>query len=498
MRALKTKIKGLKQTQFGRLKELTANAKNLYNQALWTLRQAYEVTGKYFSYPKMDKAMKQVENLEGEVNYKLLKAKVAQQTLRKLDKNFKGFFRASQDFKINPKKYKGQPKPPRFKQGKFDNLVYDYQAFQIKEKLVVKEAKFELKSFQIDSGKEFKLVEAIIKEAYVVLEKDLEIKLPKQLIGSFLKQVEIIPKYNSFQAVFVYDEEQNYIYQQVKLSKINNYLPEQQSFINDSKPELMHNNVLAIDLGLNNLATCVSNGVVKPFIIDGRRLKSINAYYNKRKAKIQRTLEQTRGRKWSSKLQSLTTKRNAAINDYIHRASHFVVKKCLEFNISKVVVGDVTLSLDSINLGKKTNQNFVNLSLGQFIDKLSYKLGSHGIKLEVTNESYTSKASFIDGDFLPKKYNPKVKHKRVFSGRRLYRGLYKASDGRFLNADVNGAYNILRKNDSNFSFEKLVERVGTKIQSWLHPTKRIRFLLQKQLNTTQSNPKLPLGEGIVG
>ncbi|OAD22895.1 Transposase, IS605 OrfB, partial [Candidatus Thiomargarita nelsonii] len=137
MRALKTKIRGLKKNQFERLKDLTHHAKNLYNQTLWTLREAFEATGQYFSYPQMDKAMKQVTNLEGEVNYKLLKAKVAQQTLRKLDKNFLGFFRAIQDFKKNPGKYKGQPRPPRFKPKQFDNLVFDYQAFKIKYKLVV-------------------------------------------------------------------------------------------------------------------------------------------------------------------------------------------------------------------------------------------------------------------------------------------------------------------------------------------------------------------------
>jgi len=124
MRAVKTKVRGLDKTQFKRLRELTAHAKNLYNQTLWTLREAFEATGQYFSYPQMDKVMKQVTNLEGEVNYKLLKAKVAQQTLRKLDKNFLGFFRASQDFKNNPGKYKGQPRPPRFKQKQFDNLVF--------------------------------------------------------------------------------------------------------------------------------------------------------------------------------------------------------------------------------------------------------------------------------------------------------------------------------------------------------------------------------------
>jgi len=438
MRALKIKIRGLKKPQFERLKELTHHVKNLYNQSLWTLREAFEATGQYFPYPQMDKAMKQVENLEGEINYRFLKSAVSQATLRRLDKNFKGFFRANQDFKKNPGKYKGQPRPPRFKQEAHDNLIYNYCAFQIKDDVVV-------------------------------LENGLEIKLPQQLIGKEIKQVEIIPKPRAFHAFFVYEEDQNQFKQ----------VPE-----NDK--------VMSIDLGLNNLATCVTNGIVKPFIIDGRRLKSVNAYYNKRKAKMQSKLEKQRGRKWSNKLQILTHWRNAFVNDYMHRASHVVVKTCVDNGISKVVVGDVAKSLNHINLGKQTNQNFVNLSLGQFVEKLDYKLGSHGIELVVTDESYTSKASFVDGDKMPKRYNPNANTIHNFSGKRIKRGLYKSSNGTFLNADANGAYNILRKTDSGFSFSGLATAVGNQISEWLHPTKRIRFLNKKTHQL--SNPKRERGD----
>jgi len=143
MRALKTKIRGLKKPQFERLKKLTHHAKNLYNQTLWTEQKAFEATGLYVSYPFIPKAMKQVKNLEGEVNYKLLKAKVAQQTLRKLDKNFKSFFKCHQDFQKNPGKYKGKPRPPKYKQDKHDNLIFDYQAFSVKDDTVLLEKDLE-------------------------------------------------------------------------------------------------------------------------------------------------------------------------------------------------------------------------------------------------------------------------------------------------------------------------------------------------------------------
>jgi len=452
MRALKTKVRGLNKTQFKRLKELTAHAKNLYNQALWTLREAFSATGMYFPYLQIDKAMKQVTNLEGEVNYKLLKAKVAQQTLRKLDKNFRSFFSCHQDFQKNPGKYKGKPRPPKYKHDKHDNLIYNYQAFQIQGLFIIEKGP----EISLPNGRTFPAGESIRYEQVVVLEKGLEIPVPKQLWDKDIKQVEIIPKHNSFHAVFVYEENPT-----------------------DFKQVEPNEQVMSIDLGVNNLATCVTNGVVEPFIIDGRRLKSINAFYNKRKAKMQSKLSE-RGKKWSHRLQGLTDRRNAVVNDYIHKATSIVVNTCVLNGISKVIVGDVVKSLNQINLGKKTNQNFVNLALGQFVDKLNYKLGSHGIELVVTDESYTSKASFVDGDSMQKLYNPKAKQKRTFSGKRVKRGLYKSSDGTLVNADTNGAYNILRKTDSDFSFSKLAKKVGASIKEWLHPTNRVRPLPTKK------------------
>jgi putative transposase len=451
MRALKTKVRGLKKPQFKRLKELTHHVKNLYNQTLWTLREAFEATGLYFSYPQMDKVMKQVTNLEGEINYRLVKSAVAQQTLRRLDKNFKSFFACHQDFQKNPGKYNGKPRPPKYKQGKHDNLIYNTCAFQIKNRVsVTKEP--QIMFLETPNGKVFPMGQFIQYERVAVLEKGLEIQVPKQLWDKDIKQVEIIPKHNCFHAVFVYEENPA-------------------DFIQVNQNE----QVMSIDLGLNNLATCVTNGVIEPFIIDGRRLKSVNAYYNKRKAKMQSKLSK-RGKKGSRRLQGLTDWRNAVVNDYMHKATSIVVKTCVKHGISFVIVGDVVKSLNQINLGKKNNQNFVNLSLGQFVEKLNYKLGSHGIELVVADESYTSKASFVDDDKVPKRYNPKAKQKRTFSGQRVKRGLYKSSDGTLVNADVNGAYNILRKTDSDFSFSKLAKKVGTRIKEWLHPTKRIHPL----------------------
>jgi putative transposase len=302
-----------------------------------------------------------------------------------------------QDFKKHPGKYKGKPKPPKYKQGKHDNLIYNTCAFQVKNRVCATIDK-KIVFFETPNGTVFPMRQFVFFEQVVVLEKGLELIVPKQLWDKQIKQVEIIPKHKCFHAVFVYNENPD-----------------------DFKQVSQSEQVMSIDLGVNNLATCVTNGVVEPFIIDGRKLKSVNANYNKRKAKMQSKLSE-RGKKWSRRLQGLTDKRNAVVNDYMHKATSIVVKTCVKHGISKVVVGDVVKSLNNINLGKITNQNFVNLSLGQFVDKLSYKLGSHGIELVVTDESYSSKASFIDGDKMPKRYNPLPAKKRTFSGQRVKRG----------------------------------------------------------------------------
>lgn len=417
MKALKTKIRGLSPNQFLRLRELAGHSKNLYNQSLWVLRETFEATGQYVPYTPMDKVMKQVTNREGAVNYKLLKAKVSQQILRRLDKNFKSFFNAYKDYQKNPSKYSGQPRPPRFKRCDRDNLIDDYQAFAIKN-------------------------------GVVSLEKGLDFRLPKMLLGKTIKQIEVIPKRNYFEAVLVYDDESD-----------------------KPKPIPPSDRIMAIDLGLNNLAGVVTNGVSKPWLIDGRRLKAINHHYHKRFAQFTSHLEQTRKKKWSHRLQRLTDRKNARVADYLQKTTSQIVKHCVNFGISQVVIGEVTKSLNSINLGKKTNQNWVGLALGQLVDKLRYKLENHGIVLKIINESYTSKASFVDEDTLPKKHEPDLNH--AFSGKRVKRGLYRTRTGLAVNADVNGAYNILRKSNPKFSFAELFSKTNEGILGWLTPCTRV-------------------------
>ncbi|MBF0228617.1 MAG: transposase, partial [Desulfamplus sp.] len=296
MKSLKAKLINLSKASYETLKKKTSVSKNLYNQALYILKQEYRNTKQYISFPAMDKIMKQTVNLENEINYRLLKAQVAQQTLKRLDKSFKGYFSAVKDFTVNPHKYISCPKPPRYLKKEQHNLIYIYQSFQIKH-------------------------------GCAVLEKDLSVKIPDCLLYEDIKQIEIIPRFKCFEVVFVYECPKEY-------PKIKT-----------------NNNIMAVDLGLDNIAACTTNGIIKPFVIDGKGLKSINQYYNKQMGKAKSVLDKSRPEiKWSKRLQSLTDKRNNKVNDYLHKASNKIVSVCQINDISKIVIGNVSKSINGINI----------------------------------------------------------------------------------------------------------------------------------------------------
>ena len=379
---------------------------------MWQLKKHYEDTQKHLSYGELDKLMQQLPNLEQQVNYRLLwKAGISQQLLRNLSTNYVSFFKALKDYDKHPAKYLGRPRPPKFRQDNYYYLPFDNQRF------VKKGDKIQLK-------------------------KDFFIPCPKQLLDKKICQVEIYYRYGYFEAIFSYETTET----NIRLSK--------------------NDNILAIDLGLNNLATCVSNGIIKPFVINGRPLKSINQYYNKRASKLKSVLKKRNDKDHSKKLEVLTRKRQRQLTDYLHKASHQLVTQCVANQLTTVIIGNVQNSNTKINLGKRTNQNFVNLSLGQFIQKITYKLEKHHITVITREESYTSKASFLDTDTMPSKKQPE---KQLFSGTRIKRGLYKSAKGVLINADVNGAYNILRKETPKFSADTITNKEG--VAGWLHPYK---------------------------
>ena len=209
--------------------------------------------------------------------------------------------------------------------------------------------------------------------------------------------------------------------------------------------ELNKQNALAIDLGLDNLTACVTSQG-KSFIIDGKRLKSINQWYNKQNARLQGIKDKQKINGTTKRQSIITNNRNNAVNDYINKACRYIINYCLSNDIGNLVIGyNETLQKD-INLGKRNNQNFVNVPIANIKLKLEYLCNYYGINFVKQEESYTSKASFFDNDDIPK-YNDDNPKDYTFSGKRVKRGLYRTSSGYCFNADINGALNILKKSN---------------------------------------------------
>ena len=201
---------------------------------------------------------------------------------------------------------------------------------------------------------------------------------------------------------------------------------------------------MSIDLGIDNLCTCTSN-VTKSFIVNGKPIKSINQYYNKQKSKYQSILELKNHKKYSNRLYRLTLKRHNKIKDYFHKVSRYIVNQLVEQSINTLIIGKNNGWKQETNLGKRNNQNFVQIPFNMLINMLQYKCKIQGINCILQEESYTSKASFFDNDYIPIYNKSKSEIKNyTFSGKRIKRGLYKTNNI-LINADINGSLNILRK-----------------------------------------------------
>jgi putative transposase len=202
---------------------------------------------------------------------------------------------------------------------------------------------------------------------------------------------------------------------------------------------------VGIDLGVTNLAAIASNrkGWV-PRLVNGRPLKARNQWYNKRIKELKNLLPKDERDRVTKQMERITNKRNRQVDHYLHTASKHIIDFLAKEGVGTIIVGKNPLWKQEVNGGRHNNQNFVCIPHARFIDMLTYKDELVGIKVIVTEESYTSKASFLDLDDIPV-YKPDDEEEHVFSGKRVYRGLYRAKDGTAINADVQGAYNMIRK-----------------------------------------------------
>jgi putative transposase len=205
-------------------------------------------------------------------------------------------------------------------------------------------------------------------------------------------------------------------------------------------PKNLNKNLIAgIDIGIDTLAAVTSNHRGwTPLLINGKPLKSINQYYNKKRAFLMSQLMKSCKNKYTSnRLENLTFKRNMKVDDYLHKASRFIIDKLSEYGMGTLVIGHNSNWKQEVNMGKRNNQNFVSIPFNKFIHMLKYKAELIGMDVIIIEEGYTSKCSFLDNE-------PIGKHES-YMGKRIKRGLFRSKDGVLINADCNGSGNIIRK-----------------------------------------------------
>ena len=390
---VKQQIKHLSKEDYKSIKELCHIAKNLTNEAIYNVRQYYFTENKFLKYEK------NYTLLKSSPNYKELNSNMAQQILKEVDGSFKSFFGLIKLAKQGKYSFKDCKLPRYLPKDGYTTLVIGFVRLN-GNKLIL--------PFSNDFKKTHKVV---------------EITIPPVLLDKKVKEIRILPKANAryFEIQYIYETE-------------------------CIQRNLNTQNALALDLGVNNLVTAVSS-TGKSFIVDGRRLKSINQWFNKENARLQSIKDKQHfGKKPTNRQKAIARDCNNKVNDYMNKAARMIIDYCINNDIGTLIAGyNVTFQRNS-HIGKQNNQNFVNIPYGRLRDKLAYMCELNGITYVEQEESYTSKASFWDKDNIPV-YNNDNPKEDEFSGNRVHRGLYKTANGKTFNADINGALNIMRKSN---------------------------------------------------
>ena len=370
-------------------------SKNLFNEGNYIIRQELKQNGKWTRFNSLNEQL----NKGVSDNYTLLPSQTANRILYTLDTSWKAFFRAIKDWKIAPGKYQAKPEPPGYKHKNGEHILI-FTTQQVK-----------------------------IKDGYLLFPKMTGINPIKTRLGADtkLKEVRILPKGTGYVCEIVHEKD---------VESLN----------------LNPNNVAGIDLGLNNIVTMANNIGEQPIVIKGGFVKSMNQYYNKRRAELQSVYD-LQGVKSGSKIRVLTEKRNRKMKDAMHKISRLIIDYCVAHNIGTLVIGHNENWKQNVNLGRRNNQNFVSIPHYILINDLNYKGEEVGIEVIEQEEAHTSKCSFLDGE--------SIEHHEKYVGKRIKRGLFRAADGTKINADVNGALNIIKKAiPKAFSRENADEIVG--------------------------------------
>ena len=395
-------LRHLTKSEYKMLLEMCRYSNNLYNCAVYEVRQHFFKTNKYIPYKKYYHICKLNEN------YKLIQAGVAQQTLKVVERSFKSFFAL---LKLKREgKYTEKVCIPKYrKKGDMFNLILSTNAITIHNGILT-----------------FPISRTFSKQHN---NAKIKIVVPDRLKDKEFREIRIIPLYKG------------------KHFKI------QYSYKAELEPKnLNKDNSISIDVGVDNLASCVTNTGTS-FIMDGRKIKSINRHWNKRKAKLQ-SIASRQGLYTTEQIYNLTRKRNNRIDDYMKKTARYIINHCIAKDIGTVVCGYNKDFKRNINLGAQNNQQFTQISFNKLFSTIKNLCERYGMTYIEQEESYTSKASFLDFDEIPV-FDKNKKIDYQFSGKRIHRGLYRTKNGTLVNADINGACNILRKSKQNFKYEEL-------------------------------------------
>ena len=337
-------------------------------------------------------------------DYRALPTQTSQGVMKTVFQNWKSFYGSLRAYRENPGKFKARPKIPKYCRRLKKEVSFSNQDCVIKEN---KFLKFPKTKTLLNIGK-------------------------LGFTEGELKQVRVIPKHGHYVVELIFEGSLA-----PKIPKANR-------------------RYLSVDLGIDNLATIVTNTGSRPVLVKGKNIKAVNQRFNQLKAHYTGILRQGKhpqeGPFTSKRLEKISNKRFYQIKDLFHKASYHIVKIAVEEDVETIVIGANKDWKQNGKMGKKNNQSFVSIPHGLLVRMITYKAEQQGINVQMAEESYTSKASFLDRDDIPV-YGNRDTTPSPFSGKRIKRGLYRSKDGTLMNADVNGAANILRKTFTN-AFEE--------------------------------------------
>ncbi|MEH6888858.1 transposase [Bacillus sp. JJ864] len=372
--------------------QLRAYQKNLEKQKEKSAEERKEIKCNLFTLPTKEKLFLSYNFLDclfktmKQQDYINLPSQVNQAVMRKLFKNWDSFFESIKKYKTHPSTFTGKPRIPNYIKSSMREVVFTNQVCKLQDKYI----RFPKTNIKLNIGKLFGQIEN-------------------------LKEVRVSPTYGKFKVEIVAEQ------------------------TGPPSKHVDNNRYMSIDLGIDNIATIVTNTGATPVLVKGNVIKSINRYYNKQKAHLMGILrhgkEPKEGPHTSTRLERLHEKRFLKIKDLFHKMSYYIVQFAIQHEISTIMIGKNTS-------WKQQNQSFCHIPHNLLIEMINYKAKRQGIMVEVVEESYTSKASFLDNDTIPTYGEEDIP---VFSGKRIKRGLYRTKENKLLNADVNGAYNILKK-----------------------------------------------------